>query len=88
MSSFETASSDIVYACDFKPSARKLALDLGAVEAFDLIELNNKTKAGFTVDVTIDFVATNQSKLPFCPVMNQCRLMTYRLKASPWRLLP
>ncbi|KAF7328724.1 alcohol dehydrogenase [Mycena venus] len=50
-----------VYACDFKPAARKLALELGATEAFDLIELNKKTTAGFTVDTTIDFVANNQT---------------------------
>ncbi|KAF8210909.1 hypothetical protein K438DRAFT_1752662 [Mycena galopus ATCC 62051] len=50
-----------VYACDFKPAARELALKLGAVEAFDLIELNNKITAGFTVDTTIDFVASNQT---------------------------
>ncbi|KAJ7214920.1 chaperonin 10-like protein [Mycena pura] len=50
-----------VYACDFKPEARKLALDLGATEAFDLIELTNKTTAGFTVDTTIDFVSNNQT---------------------------
>ncbi|KAJ6580723.1 chaperonin 10-like protein [Mycena capillaripes] len=50
-----------VYACDFKPTARKLALELGATEAFDLIELTNKTAANFTVDTTIDFVANNQT---------------------------
>ncbi|KAJ7139985.1 hypothetical protein C8R43DRAFT_1202064 [Mycena crocata] len=50
-----------VYVCDFKPAARKLAMDLGATEAFDLIELTNKTAAGFTVDTTIDFVASNQT---------------------------
>ncbi|KAJ7857903.1 GroES-like protein [Mycena leptocephala] len=50
-----------VYACDFKPAARKLALELGATEAFDLTELTNKTAAGFTVDTTIDFVANNQT---------------------------
>ncbi|KAJ7310940.1 hypothetical protein DFH08DRAFT_1045855 [Mycena albidolilacea] len=44
------------------PAARKLALDLGAVEAFDLIELTNKTAApDFKVDTTIDFVANNQT---------------------------
>jgi propanol-preferring alcohol dehydrogenase len=51
-----------VYVCDFKPAARKLALELGATEAFNLIELTNKTAAGFTVDTTIDFVANNQSE--------------------------
>ncbi|KAJ7686176.1 hypothetical protein B0H17DRAFT_1072341 [Mycena rosella] len=50
-----------VYACDFKPAARKLALELGATEAFDLIELSNKNTAGFTVDTTIDFIANNQT---------------------------
>ncbi|KAJ7086355.1 hypothetical protein B0H15DRAFT_939527 [Mycena belliarum] len=50
-----------VYVCDFKPAARKLALELGAVEAFDLIELTNKTAAGFTVDTTIDFIASSQT---------------------------
>ncbi|KAJ6552020.1 chaperonin 10-like protein [Mycena vulgaris] len=41
----------IVYVCDFKPAARKLAVELGATE----------TAAGFTVDTTIDFVANNQT---------------------------
>ncbi|KAJ6617305.1 hypothetical protein B0H10DRAFT_1797617 [Mycena sp. CBHHK59/15] len=50
-----------VYVCDFKPAARKLALDLGADGAFNLIELSNKTAAGFTVDTTVDFVANNQT---------------------------
>ncbi|KAF7328738.1 alcohol dehydrogenase [Mycena venus] len=50
-----------VYVCDFKPAARKLALELGATEAFDLIEMTNKTAAGFTVDTTIDFVANKQT---------------------------
>ncbi|KAJ7648231.1 hypothetical protein DFH06DRAFT_1332467 [Mycena polygramma] len=50
-----------VYACDFKPAARELALELGATEVFDLIDLTNKTAAGFTVDTTIDFVASNQT---------------------------
>ncbi|KAJ7654695.1 GroES-like protein [Mycena polygramma] len=51
-----------VYACDFKPAARKLALELGATEAFNLIELTNKTTAGeFTVNTTIDFVANSQT---------------------------
>jgi propanol-preferring alcohol dehydrogenase len=56
------AHRSVVYACDFKPAARKLALELGATEAFNLIELTNKTAAGFTVDTTIDFVADNQSQ--------------------------
>ena len=51
-----------VYACDIKPAARKLALELGAVEAFDLLTLDKKIKEGFTVDVTIDFAVTSQSK--------------------------
>ncbi|KAJ6542031.1 chaperonin 10-like protein [Mycena vulgaris] len=51
----------IVYVCDFKPAARKLAVELGATEVFDLIELTNKTAAGFTVDTTIDFVANSQT---------------------------
>ena len=50
-----------VYACDIKPAARKLALELGAVEAFDLLTLDKKIKEGFTVDVTIDFAVTSQS---------------------------
>ncbi|KAJ7828001.1 hypothetical protein B0H13DRAFT_1656560 [Mycena leptocephala] len=52
-----------VYVCDFKPAARKLALELGADEAFNLIELTNKTTGtpGFTVDKTIDFIANNQT---------------------------
>ncbi|KAJ7152930.1 chaperonin 10-like protein [Mycena filopes] len=50
-----------VYVCDFKPAARKLALALGATEAFDLIELTNKTAAGFTVTTTVDFIASNQT---------------------------
>jgi propanol-preferring alcohol dehydrogenase len=59
------AHTPAVYACDFKPEARKLALELGATEAFDLIELTNKTTAGFTVDTTMDFVSNNQSnRLP------------------------
>ncbi|KAJ7925498.1 chaperonin 10-like protein [Mycena leptocephala] len=43
------------------PAARKLALELGATEAFDLIELQTKTAAGFTVDTTIDFIANSQT---------------------------
>ncbi|KAJ7611195.1 chaperonin 10-like protein [Roridomyces roridus] len=50
-----------VYVCDFKPAARQLALELGATEAFDWIQLNTKLTAGFTVDTTIDFISTNQS---------------------------
>ncbi|KAJ7488427.1 chaperonin 10-like protein [Mycena latifolia] len=43
------------------PAARKLTLELGATEAFDLIQLTNKTAAGFTVDTTIDFIANTQT---------------------------
>ncbi|KAJ7838212.1 chaperonin 10-like protein [Mycena olivaceomarginata] len=50
-----------VYVCDFKPAARKLALELGAIEAFDLIELTNRTAAGVAVYTTIDFVANDQT---------------------------
>ncbi|KAJ7152928.1 chaperonin 10-like protein [Mycena filopes] len=50
----------IVYVCDFKPAARQLALDLGAEMAFDLIELADKTAAGFTVNKTIDFFTNAQ----------------------------
>lgn len=50
-----------VYACDIKPAARKLAVDLGATQAFDLIELSQQTKNGFTVDITIDCVADSQT---------------------------
>ncbi|KAJ7156301.1 chaperonin 10-like protein [Mycena filopes] len=50
-----------VYVCDFKPAARKLALELGATEAFSLIELTAKAAAGFTVNTTIDFVSNSQT---------------------------
>ncbi|KAI0359993.1 N-benzyl-3-pyrrolidinol dehydrogenase [Trametes cingulata] len=51
-----------VYACDYKPAARELALSLGAERALDLLELTNETTAGtFTVDVVIDFVSNEQS---------------------------
>ncbi|KAK7031842.1 alcohol dehydrogenase [Favolaschia claudopus] len=51
-----------VFVCDFKPAARQLALDLGADEVFDLIELNDKTTSGdFKVDTTMDFVTSNQT---------------------------
>ena len=50
-----------VYACDIKPAARELALELGAVEAFDLLTLDKRIKEGLTVDVTIDFAVTSQS---------------------------
>ncbi|KAJ7139988.1 hypothetical protein C8R43DRAFT_1131726 [Mycena crocata] len=36
-----------VYACNFKPVACKIALELGAKETFDLIKLTNKTATGF-----------------------------------------
>jgi hypothetical protein len=54
-------SHSAVYVCDFKPAARKLALELGAKEAFDLIDLTNKAASGFTVDTTIDFISNTQS---------------------------
>ncbi|KAJ7573647.1 GroES-like protein [Mycena floridula] len=50
-----------VYACDIKPAARKLAVELGAVEAYNLIELNQKIANGFKVDITIDFFGTNET---------------------------
>ncbi|KAF5328118.1 hypothetical protein D9758_018387 [Tetrapyrgos nigripes] len=51
-----------VYACDYKPEARKLALELGATEAFDLIELTNRiSQERFTVDITVDFVGQNET---------------------------
>ncbi|KAI0671482.1 N-benzyl-3-pyrrolidinol dehydrogenase [Trametes maxima] len=41
-----------VFACDYKPAARELALSLGAERALDLGELTAETTAGtFTVDV-------------------------------------
>jgi propanol-preferring alcohol dehydrogenase len=51
----------VVYVCDIKPKARALALQLGAVAAFDLIQMNQKIQQGFTVDITLDFVANAQS---------------------------
>ena len=55
-----------VYAVDIKPEARALALELGAVQAFDLATLNEKITTGkLVVDVTIDFVATSQSPCEF-----------------------
>ncbi|KAI0649383.1 GroES-like protein [Trametes meyenii] len=51
-----------VFACDYKPAARELALELGAERALDLGELTAETMAGtFTVDVVIDFVSNEQS---------------------------
>ena len=53
-----------VYAADFKPEARKLALSLGAERAFDALELQAATAADaedpLVVDVAIDFVANAQ----------------------------
>ncbi|KAI0031070.1 chaperonin 10-like protein [Vararia minispora EC-137] len=46
-----------VYACDPKPEAREIALKLGATEAFTPAELEAKVKAGFAVEVAMDFVA-------------------------------
>jgi propanol-preferring alcohol dehydrogenase len=50
-----------VYALDIKPTSRALAKKFGAVEAFDLEELDAQTAKGFTVDIVIDFVATSTS---------------------------
>ncbi|KAI0695869.1 N-benzyl-3-pyrrolidinol dehydrogenase [Cerioporus squamosus] len=54
-----------VYACDFKPEARELALSLGAEQVFDHAELTAATadtaENPFTVDVAIDFVVDAQS---------------------------
>jgi propanol-preferring alcohol dehydrogenase len=50
-----------VWAVDIKPSSRKLAKEFGAVEAFDLEELDAQIAKGFTVDLAVDFVATNTS---------------------------
>lgn len=53
-----------VYACDFKPEARALALSLGAERAFDAVELQAATaddaEDPLVVDVAIDFVANVQ----------------------------
>ncbi|KAJ6632409.1 chaperonin 10-like protein [Mycena sp. CBHHK59/15] len=73
-----------VYACDFKPAARKLALDLGATEAFDLIELTNKTAEGFVVDTTIDFVVNNQT---FNLAMATLRPNNFNFPSSPTMVL-
>lgn len=60
-----------MYACDIKPDARTLALELGAVEAFDLATLDKKIKHdGFTVDITIDFAVTSQSAYPVILLYN------------------
>ncbi|RDX47028.1 N-benzyl-3-pyrrolidinol dehydrogenase [Lentinus brumalis] len=54
-----------VYACDFKPEARELALSLGAEQAFDAAELQAATadtaKDPLVVDIGIDFVTNAQS---------------------------
>ncbi|EPQ56714.1 GroES-like protein [Gloeophyllum trabeum ATCC 11539] len=51
-----------VYACDYKPAARQLALELGATKAFDLAELTDATTTKkLTVDIVFDFVATSQT---------------------------
>ncbi|KAF8066769.1 N-benzyl-3-pyrrolidinol dehydrogenase [Lyophyllum atratum] len=50
-----------VYACDPKPTARELAIKLGAVEAFSPDELTAKIAEGFTVDVAMDFVARSST---------------------------
>ncbi|KAG5725543.1 hypothetical protein E4T56_gene20982, partial [Termitomyces sp. T112] len=55
--SIATHLNATVYACDSKPEARKLALRLGATEAYSPEELANKIEEGLTVDVAIDFVA-------------------------------
>ncbi|KAJ7754314.1 hypothetical protein DFH07DRAFT_959761 [Mycena maculata] len=53
-----------VYVCNFKPEARKLALDLGANGAFNLIELSNQAPAaGFTVDAPLIGFVTNTFNL-------------------------
>ncbi|KAJ7108250.1 hypothetical protein C8R44DRAFT_885015 [Mycena epipterygia] len=46
---------------DFKPAARELALELGATEAFGLIELASKAAAGLTVNTTIDLITNSQT---------------------------
>ncbi len=55
-----------VYACDFKPAARELALSVGADQVFDHAELNAATvdtaESPLTVDVAIDFVVNAQCK--------------------------
>ncbi|KAI0356392.1 GroES-like protein [Trametes cingulata] len=51
-----------VYACDYKPAARRVALQCGAEQAFNLSELTQATASGkFTVDIVFDFVANRQS---------------------------
>ncbi|KAI0633255.1 GroES-like protein [Trametes polyzona] len=51
-----------VFAVDLRPEARQLALDLGAEQAFDLLDLTAVTSNGsFNVNKVIDFVASSQS---------------------------
>ena len=55
-----------VYVCDIKPSARELAISLGAARVFDHAELSAAiadTKNPFTVDFAFDFVADAQCEL-------------------------
>ncbi|KAJ7644866.1 hypothetical protein FB45DRAFT_862117 [Roridomyces roridus] len=73
-----------VYVCDFKAAARNLALELGATEAFDWIQLNTKLTAGFTVDTTIDFIASNQS---FTAAMGALRPNDVNFPSSPTLVL-
>ena len=51
-----------VYALDIRPTSRALAKKFGAKEAFSHEQLDAQLADGFTVDVVIDFVATNSSK--------------------------
>ncbi len=55
-----------VYACDFKPAARDLALSVGADQVFDHAEPNAATadtaENPLTIDVAIDFVVNAQCK--------------------------
>ncbi|KAH8928318.1 GroES-like protein [Atractiella rhizophila] len=47
-----------VYAVDIKPSSRKLAVEAGAKEAFDPVQLDQRiSKGDFNMDITIDFVS-------------------------------
>ncbi len=60
-----------VYACDFKPEARELALSLGSEQAFDAAELQAATadtaKDPLVVDIGIDFVANAQCECSVIP---------------------
>ena len=51
-----------IYALDIKPTSRALAKKFGAIEAFSHEQLDAQLAEGFTVDVVIDFVASNSSK--------------------------